>query len=210
MKKLLIKSHHLIITLAVVITIIIGVVLLLLNNSTEKEIVKDFNSQQLYLVKELSREIETYLINRVQLVEVLSTIPAFQNQDIKFISSEIDRFHAYETSNYVKTMSLYNSVGTIVYSSNKDIIGHKLGESEIFKWAKKPENKNKQYISSPIKLTGPSTDSIPHLHFVIAAPIYKSINKSGDTNPGKFIGVVTETLEFDKLLFSLISNYQSI
>jgi PAS domain S-box-containing protein len=210
MKNKIVKSHHLIIALAIVITIITGVLLLLLNNSTEKEIVKEFNAQQLYMVKNLSREIETYLINRVQLIDVLSSIPAFQNQDSKFISTEIDEFLAYESKNYVRTISVYNETGTIICSSNKEIIGHKLAESEIFRWSKKPENKDKRFISSPIKLISLQKDSIPPLHFVIAAPIYKSIKKNGDNRTSeKFVGVVTETLEFDKLLISLISNYQS-
>jgi PAS domain S-box-containing protein len=209
MNKLFIKSHHLIIALAVVITIITGVVLILFNNSTEKEIVKESNAQQLYLVKELSREIETYLINRVQLIDVLSTLPVIQNQELKNIITEINQFHDYENKNYVKTISLYNEVGTIIYSTNSEIIGHKLGESEIFKWAQKPENRGKRYISSPIKLSGASGDSVPHLHFVIAAPVYKTIIKNDDSASAKFIGVITETLEFDKLLFFLTSNYQS-
>lgn len=202
MKNQFIKSHHLIITLAIVITIITGVVLLLLNSSTENEIVNEFNSQQLYLVKDLSRDIESYLISRVQLIDVLTAIPALQNQDSKFIPTEIDQFHAFEKGNYVKTISVYNESGTISYSTNKDIIGHKLAESEIFKWAQRPENKGKQYFSAPIKLTRTNTDSISFLHFVIASPIY---NISSE----KFVGVITETLEFDKLLKVLLSNYQS-
>jgi PAS domain S-box-containing protein len=195
--------------LACVITIITGVVLLLLNNSTEKEIVKEFNAHQLYLVKELSREIETYFINRVQLIDVLLTIPAIQNQDSKFISAEINQFHDYEIKNYVKTISLYNETGIITYSSNKEIIGHNLGESDIFRWAKNPANRGKRFISPPIRLNGVKAESVPHLHFVIAAPVYKSSNMSGDSSSGKFLGVITETLEFDRLLLSFISNYQS-
>ena len=210
MKNQFVKSHHLIITLAIVITVITGVMLLLLNKSTENEIVKEFNAQQLFLVKDLSREIESYITNRVQLTDVLSSIPAFQNQNIKFISEEIDQFLAYESKNFVKTISYYNESGTIIYSSNKEIIGHKLGESEVFLWVKKLENKGKLFISPPIKLIGLQSDSIPHLRFVIAAPIYKSVKKNGDNSSSeKFIGAVTETLEFDNLLLSLISNYQS-
>jgi hypothetical protein len=119
--------------------------------------------------------------------------------------SEIDKFLAFERRNYVRTISLYNESGTIIYSSNNEIIGNKLKESEIFQWAKKPENKGKQYISSPIKFKRLQTDSLPHIHLVIASPIYKSINKTGGIDTSyKFVGVVTETLEIDKLFFELI------
>ena len=210
MKKQITRSYHLIITLAFVITIITGLLLLLLHKSTEKEIVKEFNAQQLNLVKDLSKEIETFLTNRVQLIDVLSSLPAFQNQDIRLITPEIGQFLAYERKNHVRTISFYNETGIILYSSNKEIIGHKLAESEIFKWAKTPANKGKQFVSSPIKLAGMQVDSIPQLHIVIAAPIYKSLKKNENNNSSeKFVGVVTETLEFDKFLLTLISDSRS-
>jgi len=74
----------------------------------------------------------------LQLIDILSLLTAFQNQDTKLIISDIDQFLAYENKNNVRTLSLYNDAGTILYSSNKKFIGHKLVESEIFMLTKNP------------------------------------------------------------------------
>ncbi|NJD21903.1 MAG: PAS domain S-box protein [Melioribacter sp.] len=210
MKNQSIRSHHLVIILAIVMTIVTGLLLIGLNKTTEKEIVKEYNKEQLHSVKDFSSNIETYINTRVEVVDLLSSLLAFRKYDSKFIKTEINHFYENEKGNFVTKLSLYDKTGTIIYSSSKDIIGHKLAESEIFRWAKNPENKGKQFISSPIKVPKVKGDSIPHIHFVIAVPIYNvaDINDKMDSSQ-KFSGVVTETVDFDKLLQTLISNHQS-
>ncbi len=210
MKIQSIKSHHLVIILVIVMTIVTGLLLIGLNKTTEKEIVKKYNEEQLHLVKDLSRSIEKYINVRVELVDLLSSLLSFKKYGPKFVSTEINHFYENEKRNFATKFNLYDKTGTVIYSSNKDIIGHKLSESEIFLWAKNPENKGKQFISPPINVPKVKGDSIPHLHFVIAAPIYNAANINDKLDSSqKFAGVVTETVDFDKLLRVLISNHQS-
>lgn len=205
MKMPAFRSHHLVIILAMVMTIITGLLLLGLNHSTEDEIVDRFNAEQLHLVKDFSRDIQTYLTNRIQLIDVLSSLSAFQRLDSKSIASEIEKFITYEKRNFVTKLSLYDETGTIIYSSRKEIIGHKLTTSDIFQWAIKAENKGKQFISAPIMVALNRGDSIRHLHFSIAAPIYRSIKINDSKNSSqKFVGVITETVDFDNFLSAVI------
>ncbi len=95
---------------------------------------------------------------------------------------------------YVKVISLYNELGTVVYSTDPNTAGLKKSESNFFIWAKKSENRGKISLTSLF----PESQS---LTFILAIPLYQEVSGPGHPKPnGKFVGVLAFILDMKEFL----------
>lgn len=198
-------KSKLIIVATAVILIITVIFLYYLHSSSEKEFVQRFQAQQLVAARTLAREIESYLHDRSRGVEVLSTFSVLQYRDLNKIAATIEEYFEYVKKDHVKAISVYDEKGTIIYSTNKAVIGLNYSETDFFKWAVKKENKGKQFVSSLIRKTDDQTVRLPNFRFLIAVPIYQETEKPQYPKPSKkFVGIVTATIDLEEVLAAFL------
>lgn len=198
-------KSKLIIIAAAVIFITTVVLLYYLHLDSEKEIVHRFQAEQLLDARRLAREMELYLHDRAQGVNILSSFPSLQNRDMKKMAADIQTFFDYVKKNHIKAVSVYDEKGTIIHSTTKESVGRNYAECDFFHWAVKKENKDKQFISSLIQKTDNQTAPLPYFRFLIAAPIYKEVKNTRDQKPTlKFVGIVTSTIDLEEVVFSFL------
>jgi len=189
------------------IVILIATVVLLysLHLDSEKDVFQRFQAEQLIATRQLAREIESYLHDRAQGINVQSFFPSLQNHDIKNMTSDIQRFFDYEKKDHVKDVSVYDEKGTIIYSTTKESIGRNYAEYDFFNWAVKQENKGKQFVSPLIQKTDNQTAQPPNFRFLITAPIYQEVNNTRYQKPTyKFAGIVTSTIDLEEVISAFL------
>ncbi|MCK9426597.1 MAG: PAS domain S-box protein [Ignavibacteriaceae bacterium] len=191
------KSNIVIVASTVIVLTIITFLLFDLHNSTDDEIIKRFNAQQITATNQIAREIKSFLCKRAQGIEILVSLASLQHQDIKPLVSEVQNFFGHVKENSVKVISVYDDKGTIIYSTAKAAIGRNYGQLDYFQWAMKKENKGKQFISSLIQKTENKTEPLPYFRFLIVSPIYQ-------VKSNKFVGIVTETIDLKEVLSAFL------
>lgn len=192
---------------ATAVIVITTVILLFYHHSiSEKEVVRRFQAEQLRDSRQLAKEIKSYLLDRAQEVNSLSSSSSFQNHDINKIVKEIQAFIDQDGHNDFKALSVYNENGEIIYSMDKNAAGHKFKESDFFQWASIKENKGRQFFSSPTKTKSNSNIPMPEHRLLLVTPFYKnSINASRSAQVEKLSGVVTSTIDLSAVAAGLIS-----
>ncbi|MBU2585708.1 MAG: PAS domain S-box protein [Bacteroidetes bacterium] len=198
------KTKHIIIVTAVILIITV-ILLFYLHSISEKEVVRRFQAEQLVASRQLAREIESYLHDRAQGVNILSSFPSLQNRDMKKMTADIQTFFDLSKNNHVKAVSVYDEKGTIIYSTTKEAIGRNYKQLDFFQWATKKENKGKQFVSSVIRKTDYTTTPLPYFRFLIAAPIYQAVENPQHSKPShNFIGVVTATIDLEEVIAAFL------
>jgi PAS domain S-box-containing protein len=184
-----------------VILIVSVIILYNLYLSSKKEVVRRFKTEQVLDARRLASKIESFLHNRSEEVNSLSFFPSLQNSDMKKMVSDVQRYLGFEKNNHVKAVSVYNENGTIIYSTTKEAIGRNYKELDFFQWAKKKENKGKQFVSSLIQKTYDITVPLPYFRFLLVVPVYQKVTGAYHTKQqDKFVGIVTSTIDLKEIV----------
>ena len=177
--------------------LLLAVVFLLgfhLYNEGIQKVLSQFQENQLSYAKHLSNQIQFFIQARSRGLRALSSFASLQNGDVKQQRSDIQAYAKQIEKVYVRTISLFDELGTVVYSTDPDTIGLKKSESPFFVWAQKSENRDK------ISLT-PVFHEPQSLTFILAIPLYREVSDSKAPKPnGKFAGVLAFTLDMKEFL----------
>jgi len=185
------KRHLMII--AVTVLVILAVVLLTLHlyHESKMEVLSQFQDHQLAHAQHLAHQIEFFFHARSQELQGLSSLVSRESGDLKKKKAAIETYS--RMMEYVKTISLCNGMGAIVYSTDSNAIGLDQGDREFFSWAKEKENTGKVF-GSPL----PQPDSFM---FLFAIPLYQGPFNANHPGAGeKFVGVVTLTVDLKEFV----------
>jgi PAS domain S-box-containing protein len=192
------KRNWKIILLTGIILLVVIFLAVNLYNSGKKELLSQFRENQFIHAQHISIQIESFFLHHLWSLQDLSASVLRQSDDLKKKEASIqDNFHArlgHKEKAYIKSISLHDEVGSIIYSTNKDIIGLNDRQSEYFIWAKKKENWEKVFVWPLFKTPTP--------RFILAIPLYDgTINREDRLQAdGKFAGVLSLTVDLKEFL----------
>jgi PAS domain S-box-containing protein len=183
-------NRHLVVIVATGF-VILGVILLTirLHHENRTKVLSQFQDHQIAHAEHLAHQLKFFFNARSQELQALSSLVSRDYGDLRKKTAGIENYS--KMMEYVKTISLYNGSGAIVYSTDSNAISLNHGDREFFSWAKKKENKGKVF-GSPIV----QPDSFM---FLFAVPLYQ--DSFGANHPelsGKFVGVLTLTVDLRK------------
>ena len=178
----------------VLLLAVVSLLTLRLHYEGIQEVLSQFQEHQLSYAKHLSNHIQFFIQGRSRGLRALASFPSLQNGDAHQQRVDIEAYAKQRGEVYVKSISLYNDLGIVVYSTDPNVIGLKKGEEAFFVWAQKSENRGK------ISLTLDFPDS-QSLTFILAVPVYQEASDRGHPQPnGKFVGVLAVTLDMKEFL----------
>ena len=200
------KSTIFIVVIVTLVLLTLTTYLILdIHEASENEVLGRFRAHQTMTVRQLTREIEQYLRDRSQGVQVLSSFASIQHRDMKTMAANIQEYFQYVRKDYVKAISVYEEKGTIIYSTTEDAIGRSDANSDFFQWATRKENKGKQFVSSLIRATTTQIERPPYFRFLIATPIYREVPDLRSRKPADtFVGVLTATIDLEEVITAFL------
>ena len=177
---------------ATVLVLIAALLLTLhLHHANKREVLSEFQDHQLAHVQHLARQIEFFFHARSHEIQALSSLVSRESGDLKKKTAVIDTYS--KVTEYVKTISVCNRTGTIIYSTDSNTIGLNHSNRNFFSWAKKNENKG--------KVSGSSLFQPDSLVFLLAAPLYREPSDASHPQPdGEFDGVLTVAVDLREFL----------
>lgn len=185
------KRHLVVIGVAVLVILAVLLLTLHLHHESKMEVLSQFQEHQLAHAQHLANQIKFFFRARSQELQALSSLVSRESGDSKKKKAAIETYS--KMMEYVKSISLCNGAGRIVYSSDSNAIGLDQGDREFFSWAKKKENKGKVF-GSPL----PQPDSFM---FLFAVPLYQDSFDANHPEAGeKFVGVVTLTVDLKEFV----------
>lgn len=190
-------KSKLIIIVPIILLIITIFFLISQHNKSKQKVVQLFQAEQLTDSRQLSREIKSYLKNRTQEVNSLTSLYSIQNHKMKDMPIDVQAFFASEKNNHVKSVSIFDETGKIIYSTDNEGIGRNFKEFDFFKWVSKNENKSNAYISTLLKNNGISKESTPGFHIYLAVPVYQN-------GKNKFLGIVALKINIHEVISELL------
>lgn len=187
-------KRHLVIIVATVLVILAGVLLTVhLHHENKMAILSHFQDHQLVHAQHLAHQIESLFHARSRGLQALSSLVSREYGDLRKKRADLETYS--KMVDYVNTISLYNGMGAIVYSTDSNAIGLDHGDREFFSWAKKKENKGKVFRS----LLFPPDSVI----LLFAVPLYQDFFNTNPIEPGgRFIGVLTLTVDLKEFFVS--------
>jgi len=188
-------KSKLIILLTVIILTFTIFLLVGLHNSAKKEVVQRFQSRQLFTARQLSKELETCLRDESRAVEILSTLPVLKNKKTDAAAKAVQEYFEYLKKDHVKSISIYDEKGTIIYSTLKDAIASDQSDTKFFAWAAQRKNKGYQFIIEDVPQTFAQSSKNSSFQVMIVAPVYGE-------SPSNFIGLVSVVVDLDDILTS--------
>ncbi len=188
------KRNRVLVTLTAVLLAVVSLLTLHLHYEGIREVLSQFEKDQLSYAKHLSNQIQFYIQARSRGLRALSSFASLQHGDRNRQRLDIEAYANKIEKVYVKSISLYDESGTVVYSTDRESIGLKKREDKFFAWAQKSENRDK--ISLTPVLSEPQS-----LTFILAIPLYQEVSDSRHPKPdGRFRGVLTFTLDMKEFL----------
>ncbi len=210
-------KSKLIIALTVFILMVTISLLIGLHNSAKMEVVRKFQSQQLFTARQLSRELELCLRDECRTVETLSSLPVLKNKKTDSAAEAIQKYFEYLKKNQVKSISIYDEKGTIIYSTLKEAISIKLDDSKFFTWSVQRENKGKQLITSEVPAAFSKSNMNSAFQVMIVAPIYSGLTPEASSlknlpykeSSDQFVGIISAVVSLDGILTSFFQQDSS-
>ena len=161
---------------------------------SRREVLSDFQRDQLSYAKHLSNQIQFYFQARSRGLRALSSLASFQSGDSRQQRLDIQAYAKQLEEVHVRAVSLYNKMGTAVYSTDPQFISGDEGAGPFFVWAQKKENRGKAFLT-PVFLASPS------LTFTLAVPILQDARPSQTLREEEdFLGVLAFTLDMKGFL----------
>ncbi|MCX6148907.1 MAG: PAS domain S-box protein [Ignavibacteriales bacterium] len=197
-------KSKIIIIVTTLILIVIGFLLFELSNASKKEVFEKFCFERNVATRQLTNAVETYLKDQAQTVDLLTSFSSLQNSDMQQMAIDISKFYDHVKTENVKSISIYNEKGTIIFSTIKEYVGQNYAVSDFFQWALKKENKGKQLFYSLIQKPDNQKENNVNFRFLIVAPIYKEVKQP--TLMYKYVGVVATTIDLEETISAFRPN----
>ncbi|GEM_PF-5020908 len=188
----------LIIIVTALVLIITSFLLFKLSISSKEEVFERFRAGKIATSREVVKGIKIFFNEKVQGLKLLSSYPSLQNSDVKQITIDISKFFDYSSTNNIKSISVYNEIGTIIYSVNKNAVGRNYSQSDFLKWAVKKENMGNQFVSQLTKTPNDPKTNLSNSQFLLVSPIYRIVKYP--TLTYKYVGAITFTINMEELL----------
>ncbi len=169
-----------------IILLISAFLLFELHHSAEKEMIQSFGQHQLADTWHISNELEESLSEESRAIELI-TESISNNHKTENIAASVQNYFEYLKKDHVKSISVYDENGVIVYSTEKNALFSKHEDSDFFRQASLLENKGKQLISTDIPDIFAKSVKKTDFNIIIASPIIT--NQTGKF-AGQFAGIV--------------------
>jgi len=188
------KRNRVLVALTAVLLAVVSLLTLHLHYEGIQEVLSQFEKDRLSYAKHLSNQIRFYIQARSRGLRALSSLASLQRGDRKRQGLDIEAYANNIERVYVKSISLYDDSGTIVYSTDRESIGLKKEGDRFFSWARKRENRG------TLSLT-PVLSEPQSLIFILALPLDEGASDPGHSKPdGRFRGVLAFTLNMKEFL----------
>ncbi len=186
-----IKRQLVVIGVAVLVIAIVLLLTLHLYHESKEEVLSQFQNDQLAHAQHLANQIKFFLRARSHDLQTLSSFLSHESGDFKKQKAAVETYS--KMMEYVKTISLWDGMGKIVFSAGGSAIGLDHGDREFFSQAKKKENKG--------KVSGSSLFQPDSSLFLLANPLYRNSSNTNHPEPdGKFDGVVTVAIDLKEFI----------
>ncbi len=188
------KRNRVLLALTAVFLAIVSLLTLHLHYEGIREVVSQFERDRLSYAKHLSNQIQFYIQARSRGLRALSSLASLQQGDRNRQKLNIEAYANKIERVYVKSISLYDDSGTVVYSTDQKSIGLKKRDDRFFAWAQRKENRG------TLSLT-PVLSEPQSLTFILALPLYEEASDPRHPKPdGRFRGVLAFTLNMKEFL----------
>ena len=193
------KRNKVLISLTLFLMVVVSFLTFYLHYESTRAVLSEFQRDQLSFANHLSNQIKFYFHARSRGLRALASFASFQSGDARQQGLDIQSYAKQSEQVYVKAVSLYNEMGTAVYSTDPHIVGVQERWSNFFVWAQAPKNRGRVLLT-PV-LLGPQS-----LTFTLAASIFQDATDS--RNPernGKLLGVLAFTLDMKGFLVNQLA-----
>lgn len=173
------KNSLIIIALTILVLAITVFLARDLYQKSEQVVVSQFNAQQLLIARIAATKIEAYLNDRSQGIQTISTfarLGGFQNLDPKETQETVNSYFERIKTKFVKSVSIYDEEGTIIYSTNKAAVGRNYKTGDFFIRSEKKENTGKVLISSLIRIQEGDKEPLRYFRFILATTLYQEVS----------------------------------
>jgi two-component system, NtrC family, sensor kinase len=175
-----------------------------------KEIVSDqFNQQQLELAQHAARQLENQFANIIQDLTTLNQSPSIQYLEKVSWANRIKITLSTMQETGVQEIGRVNAPGTMGFIVNSKeeplMIPGPYGKEEPFRWAQKPENKNKIFLY-------PDTREIKDIKHLIRIVIPTYLEAADDAHPVpnyRFAGYIYLLLDTEYFVKQMLKNIRS-
>ncbi len=187
------KQNRILISLTVSLLVVVSLLILYLHHEGSQAVLSEFQRDQLSYATHLSNQIQFYFKARSRGLRALASFASFQNGDVRQQRLDIQSYAKQLEQVYVTGVSLYDEGGRVIFSTAPHIIGDREKWENFFVWAKENENKSKTFLT-------PVFNGAKSLMFTLALPIFQDAGNSRAKVNGKFLGVLTFTLDMKGFL----------
>ncbi len=187
------KQNRILISLTVSLLVVVSLLILYLHHEGSQAVLSEFQRDQLSYATHLSNQIQFYFKARSRGLRALASFASFQNGDVRQQRLDIQSYAKQLEQVYVTGVSLYDDRGRVIYSTAPHTIGDREKWEHFFVWAKENENKSKTFLT-------PVFNGAKSLMFTLALPIFQDAGYSRAKVNGKFLGVLTFTLDMKGFL----------
>jgi PAS domain S-box-containing protein len=217
------KINLAILALTLLVLIIVVLLLVDLHRSNEQIIIEQFGQHQIVHMNAIRAGIETSIQTRAQGVKTLSNFAAIQYFEQPLMKQTIEEYLFHLKTKAVESVIVFDFTGTIVSSTNPELIGTNHSQSDFWPWIRKRENKGKVFIATMIPLNqllgftinemgSPNAIEKYYLNerhsntskafqFIIITPIYQDLKDEKHPHPNKnFVGAFGIIIDFEKML----------
>jgi PAS domain S-box-containing protein len=190
------RRNQVFVALFILVLVIVSLLTLRLYYKGTEELLEQFRERQLSYAKHLSNQVEFYFQARARGLRAVSSLASLkegslarQKVDVEAYAQQIDRV-------YVKAVSLVDSEGIAVYSSDPGMTGKSIIGNDLFRWARESANKGRVSLS-------PAFPGAQPLTFVLATPLYRrQSEESSEGADEQFAGVLSFTLNVRDFLIT--------
>ncbi len=159
-----------------------------LHRTSEAEVLSYFQENQLDHAHYVVAQVKSFFEQRLRVLGSLSLSVSFPYGSSEQKSREIQtRLKQLKASTHVEEISIYNTVGTISYSTDNKNTGSAVELQDFFNWAKQEDYRGNFFVSPlpeingetrgrwprPTAETMPTNEDLSSVRFFLAVPLYR-------------------------------------
>jgi PAS domain S-box-containing protein len=163
-----------------------------LHQNSERTVLSQFEQHQLVHVQHVANKIRSYLLAQVSALQAISSSPSFQYGDLAEKAGDIRAYFQQGRNSPLRAIYICNPTGTVIYSTDKKMVGLRYDEQEFFLRARKKENKNRTFVIPVSKPARSEKSKRGYLGLLLTIPVYQETYfPQGPRPSGNFIGTIS-------------------
>ncbi len=163
-----------------------------LHERDQRDMIELFQDQQLWVARQLSRELRDFVMGHQRGLVALSS--SLENLDAESVGRRLPAYLG--QVKYLTALAVSDDEGKIVASTADQLVGQTLLEKEPLDWAKRPENQGQALLTPVVFRNGPRQGTPTHQFFFLT-PLYRI---QGPNPTRRFVGFVAYSADLDDLL----------